>query len=73
MWELRDWLTDQWRAKYTSDLGLYGADDRIRTRDPHLGKETHLVRRDGCTPLSSLSRHFVRPVRRVGPSPGIYV
>ena len=32
-----------------------GADDGIRTRDPHLGKETHLLRQDRCTPLSSLS------------------
>jgi hypothetical protein len=40
----------------TPELGIQnGADDGIRTRDPHLGKETHLLRQDRCTPLSSLS------------------
>ena len=36
-------------------LDFNGADDGIRTRDPHLGKETHLLRRDRSTPLRSLS------------------
>ena len=35
--------------------GISGADDGIRTRDPHLGKETHLLRQDRCTPSSRLS------------------
>ena len=32
-----------------------GADDGIRTRDPHLGKVMDLVRRLGSSPLSGLS------------------
>jgi hypothetical protein len=32
-----------------------GADDEIRTRDPHLGKEMELDRQDRSSPLSSLS------------------
>ena len=48
-----------------ADQGVLGADDGIRTRDPHLGKEMETVR-----PLllqsaeKALVRRLVRPVRR---------
>ena len=56
---LDPWVID---GRYTADLPddllgrvKIGADDGIRTRDPHLGKDMELVRRVGRTPLSSLS------------------
>ena len=58
------------RRRHAADLRSLGADDGIRTRDPHLGKVMDLVRRLGSTPLSSFCPPAFRPVRRVGPSPG---
>ena len=39
------------------DLGTIGADDGIRTRDPHLGKVTKRVR---CVRMGPVSCEFVR-------------
>ena len=46
--------------------GIPGADDGIRTRDPHLGKVMRFVRGDRSAPCAL---PYVRPVRRVPSSP----
>ena len=46
---------DRQRPVRAADVHLLRADDEIRTRDPHLGKEMKLERRERSCPLSSLS------------------